>query len=79
MSFEKFHYALCEDCVMPAIYNDFSAITDAETYEKVAKGLEELGNIAYDSTIPEDEFSHKTCDCCGSTLAGRRVYFTCIK
>lgn len=77
---------LCEDCVIPAVNGDFTALdyhyTASEADERMAAitaGMDRLGCIVpwsnEDGEGEEDEFSSRDCDCCGSTLAGRRVRF----
>lgn len=73
--------ALCEDCTMAAVYNDYTALDYHYTPEEAAarqdeiiRGLQKLGNVCH--TVREgDEFSSRQCDCCGTRLSGRREFF----
>ena len=75
--------ALCTDCTMAAVNDDYSGLdyhyTEEESatrYEEITDGLKKLGiGLCYDSSQEDDEFSHRTCDCCGTRLAGRRCFF----
>ena len=78
--------ALCTDCTMAAVNDDYTGLdyhyTEQESairFEEITAGLVELGSgLCYDSTREDDEFSHRQCDCCNTRLAGRRVPFVVI-
>jgi len=72
----------CEDCAVAAVNDDYSALDyyynpeeAVARYNKIRDGLTRLGHVMWDSTRGEDEFSTRPCDCCGTKLAGRRMYF----
>lgn len=71
---------LCEDCIMPAVYGDFTGLdyyySPDESSEKqaiISEGLDKLGTICITDDV--EEFSHKTCDCCNTRLGGKRYNF----
>lgn len=71
---------VCEDCLMPMVYGDFSGLdyyySGAECDEReaaVRAGMDRLsGAVMVDG---EQEFSTSPCDCCTSTLHGKRHEF----
>jgi len=74
---------LCEDCLFPAVYGDFSGLDYYYTPESAAirmseieAGLERL-SVSGVLIIGEDEneFSTSPCECCGCNLAGKRHEF----
>lgn len=76
--------ALCTDCTMAAVNNDFSSLSLLDPKEEnkliraITSGLNELSCLGYlvpDSNREGDEFSTRQCDCCKTKLAGRREYF----
>lgn len=73
-------YWLCEDCTMVSVNGDYTGLdyylgeeAAAIRAEDIDAGLERLGYIC--PTDEEDEFSRSECDCCGDSLAGRRMKF----
>lgn len=71
---------LCEDCLMPAVYDDYSGLdyyyqTDVveKRYIEIQAGLIRLG-VIYPGDV-EEEFSRCSCDCCNSPLHGKRYQF----
>jgi hypothetical protein len=78
--------ALCEDCTFAAVNDDYSGLdyhyTEKESeirYNEITTGLTKLGSgLCYDSTREDDEFSTRTCDCCKTRLAGKRVPFIVV-
>lgn len=78
-----YNLKICEDCVQPAVNDDWSSLdyhyspeeADKRMFE-IQAGLDRLGpGLCWDSDQEDDEFSTRQCDCCGSKLAGRRVPF----
>lgn len=75
--------ALCTDCTMAAVNDDYTGLDyhyskeeSDKRYKEITAGLTELGpGLCYDSRQEDDEFSTRQCDCCKSRLAGRRTYF----
>jgi hypothetical protein len=77
----------CDDCTMVAVNDDASGIESERRERAVRRGLSDLqkdGSYAvpnYDSETGEgeDEFSWSECDCCGTSLGGRRTRFSLLK
>ncbi len=76
---------LCEDCMVAAVNDDYtgldyhySPLIAHEIMGEIKAGLNELGpNLVpdFDENDGELEFSNKTCECCGTHLAGKRFRF----
>lgn len=81
---------LCSDCLMLAVNGDatgldyhYSAEEADRRLREIEKGLNELGPHlvpAFDSETEKgiEEFSRRTCDCCGTGLAGSRHEFAVL-
>lgn len=81
----------CDDCTMVAANGDLTgldAYDDAdERAAEIAAGLAALvegvngGYVVTNFTDDDgvDEFSRSDCDCCGSTLGGRRTRFAVLE
>jgi hypothetical protein len=78
--------ALCEDCTLAAVNDDYSGLDYHYTAEEstirrkeITAGLKSLGaGLCYDSNREDDEFSTRTCDCCKTRLAGKRFPFIVV-
>ncbi|MBM9615231.1 hypothetical protein JWJ90_13170 [Desulfobulbus rhabdoformis] len=76
---------LCEDCTQAAVNADYTGLdyhySEQEAdqrYKEITEGLERLGTGLCWSGEESDEFSRKTCDCCGTALHGRRKRFVLV-
>ena len=75
--------AFCSDCKTVATTGDYSFLDcfyseiEAEIKMKeIDSGLERWARIGYLVLSTDyDEFSLRTCSCCGDKLAGERFYF----
>lgn len=76
--------ALCQDCTIVAVNGDYSSLdyhyNEQEAAERVTAidtGLDKLSKLGHlcHSGLDYDEFSWRTCDCCGSRLGGQRDFF----
>lgn len=75
--------ALCADCTLAAVNDDYTGLdyhyTPEESEQRMHEiqlGLVKLGpGLCYDGSKEDDEFSTRRCDCCGSHLAGSRSFF----
>jgi len=75
--------ALCTDCTMAAVNDDYTSLDyhysqeESETrMQEITAGLAKLGpGLCYDGSQEDDEFSARQCDCCGTRLAGQRSFF----
>lgn len=74
---------LCDDCTIAAVNDDYTGLDyhygPDEAADRVAaihEGFERLGYLA--PMDNELEFSRMPCDCCRTTLAGRRTEFVVL-
>ncbi len=72
--------SVCEDCAMVLINGDYSGIEYAFTnpsesekrIKEVQVGVTNMPPVVYNGD--HDEFSWSPCECCGSTLGGKRFH-----
>ena len=81
---------LCQDCLVAAVNDDYTGLdysyspkVDDQKAKEIREGLDKLGSHLvpdFDSDTEDgiDEFSRKTCDCCGTWLAGSRHRFAIL-
>lgn len=65
---------VCDDCISPIVNGDLTGVPE-DRLAAVEEGLEDFPGDAH-PTGEADEFSRGKCDCCGTTLAGRRHAFS---
>lgn len=81
---------LCQDCLFAAVNGDFSGLdgtyskeASERRYQEIVAGLKKLGPHLvpdFDSEAGKgiEDFSRRTCDCCGTRLAGDRHRFAVL-
>ncbi len=74
---------LCEDCVQPAVNDDYSSLdyhyspSEADRkMKRIKEGLERLGPISIGKEIKD--LSNRGCDCCGTHAASRLQQFVIV-
>lgn len=70
---------VCEDCLMGTAYGDYSGLDyqysadEASTrMAEITAGIASFRPATLHPGDGSDEFSYRTCECCGSHLAGTR-------
>jgi hypothetical protein len=81
-------YMACDDCT-PVIHNGdythldyhYNEVEAQAAMERINKGMAEAGGdmLQGPDKSKDLEFSTRRCDCCGSTLHGRREHFYIVK
>lgn len=79
-------YMVCAECMMAIANDDFSGLDyyyspddAAERMAEIKQGMAEAGGyIVVGNSGQDEEFSRRTCDCCGDYLAGTRHHCTVL-
>jgi hypothetical protein len=79
-------YQVCDDCTPVLANGDYTHLdyyydepVASAVMERINQGMDEAGGyIALGDSDKDIDFTRRRCDCCGSTLHGRRTHFVVL-
>jgi hypothetical protein len=66
---------VCSDCILPLVNDDYTAAPE-DKVDELESAVQSFDGGEYLGEEYDEEFSNRTCDCCGTSLAGERFAFS---